>query len=619
MRLAKWVFCLPLFVSTVILGQTRPATFPATLPAAPPLVQFPDGVDEVTIPITRAGGHLLVRPTINGQDAGWFFLDSGVTDTILDRSLADRLRLRSLGKRSVAGIGTEAISDILRIPAISLGTLVVREHLGGAMSFRSFNAALGYTMTGIIGAPVLRELPFTVDFRASTVTFHRRAKFKPPAGAVEAPLFIGSDQLPTISVKIEEHAGDFMIDLGSNGRISMHGGFVGLHPEMLEGKHICSSIRFGIGQGNSCHAEFNSVEMLGRKRGPVPISYPEPGKESAFEQHLAGLIGTAMFHGSRLTLDYESQRLWVLRLPPEDLPVAIQRFEAMAKSDPGRTSALLHAIYHGRMDAAMELIDRGADVNAADSGDATPLMMAAHYGDLPLVAKLLAKGAKPNAQAVVRAMTPLMFAAENGSIEIVQALLKGGATVDLADTLGQTPLFLAAAANWPRIVALLMEHKADPGKTSRNGETPLMMAAKGGHDEVAEMLLRLAPGSISARAQAARRCAMPRPAPRSSARCWRTAPTPATSPATATRPSLARRGGTAATPFAGCSMRGPIRGHATAGAPPLTWRQRPAPPRQSTRCSSRHPRRRNRPLCPPNCRRCAAFGFRAALQASVCL
>jgi ankyrin repeat protein len=162
--------------------------------------------------------------------------------------------------------------------------------------------------------------------------------------------------------------------------------------------------------------------------------------------------------------------------------------------EPVRGSELANLIQHGERNAALALIDAGADVNEAQGDGTTPLHWAVYrldaelaalllergaradainqYGssplaeavkvaDRPLVEKLLAAGADPEAPNA-DGQTVLMLAARTGSTDIAQLLIDSGADVNARENWrGQTALIWAADSRFPAIVDLLIAHGAD--------------------------------------------------------------------------------------------------------------------------------------------------------------
>jgi ankyrin repeat protein len=81
----------------------------------------------------------------------------------------------------------------------------------------------------------------------------------------------------------------------------------------------------------------------------------------------------------------------------------------------GGLTPLLHAARQGHVDAALALLDAGADVNQPSGGDHT---------------------------------TPLLMASINGQFDLAMKLLERGADPNLASDAGTTPLFAALERNW---------------------------------------------------------------------------------------------------------------------------------------------------------------------------
>jgi ankyrin repeat protein len=164
----------------------------------------------------------------------------------------------------------------------------------------------------------------------------------------------------------------------------------------------------------------------------------------------------------------------------------------------GGLSALLFAAREGYTDAAIALVDGGADVNQVDPGDATsPLMMAIVNGHFDLAEQLLAKGADPNLAQTNGAAPlygvlncvwspktlspqPTAYKQQKTSyIQLMKDLLAHGAKPNVRlkkkvwysgynfdqsglDETGATPFWRAAWADDIDAMKLLVAHGADP-------------------------------------------------------------------------------------------------------------------------------------------------------------
>jgi beta-lactamase regulating signal transducer with metallopeptidase domain len=159
--------------------------------------------------------------------------------------------------------------------------------------------------------------------------------------------------------------------------------------------------------------------------------------------------------------------------------------------------ALVEAADEGNLREVGELLEAGANVNAAVAGDGSPLIAAARNGHAEIVRLLLDRGADANLT-VAGDGAALIMAAREGHVDVVQLLLDRGAVVDLMVTSDENALIQASGAGHLEVVRLLVVRGADvnariwvePVFNRPGGEwrTPLNMAIKGGHRDVVAFL-----------------------------------------------------------------------------------------------------------------------------------
>ncbi len=165
----------------------------------------------------------------------------------------------------------------------------------------------------------------------------------------------------------------------------------------------------------------------------------------------------------------------------------------------GGLTALLHAVREGHREAAMALLEGGADINQQSGGDlSTPINSAMINGHYDLGLELLRRGADPNIPNYPSGITPLYAVIntrwanksrypqqrafeqqESSHIETMRTLLEAGADVNArltmhywymaynfggigVDSWGTTPFWRAAHGLDVPAMKLLVEYGADP-------------------------------------------------------------------------------------------------------------------------------------------------------------
>ncbi|MCH9647165.1 MAG: ankyrin repeat domain-containing protein [Deltaproteobacteria bacterium] len=205
-----------------------------------------------------------------------------------------------------------------------------------------------------------------------------------------------------------------------------------------------------------------------------------------------------------------------------DLEGALQLLEAGA--DPNAAAqdsvpVLYLAIRGGHLDLAEALLRAGANPNALNLEEQrTALAVAVQRSDLASIRRLLDHGAQPTVlgrygrpvklpfygiedpeifavllEAGVPAsqirMARLLFSTRAGDARALRTLLADGGGFDVSG-ISETPLlFVATSTNQVEIVRELLKRGADPNSQASDTSTPLMWAALGGHSQLVKVFL----------------------------------------------------------------------------------------------------------------------------------
>ncbi|GJP43425.1 hypothetical protein CLOM_g2886 [Closterium sp. NIES-68] len=127
-------------------------------------------------------GHLLVRPLINGQDVGYFILDSGASCFTIEPAVADSLGLASFGCVHTVTVHGPAECAFRRADSVQLGPL----HIANALFVDVGGAALVQgvkPVVGICGYDVFRHAVVHVQARGrkGTLRLYKPQETEPSA------------------------------------------------------------------------------------------------------------------------------------------------------------------------------------------------------------------------------------------------------------------------------------------------------------------------------------------------------------------------------------------------------------------------------------------------------
>jgi len=153
-------------------------------------------------------------------------------------------------------------------------------------------------------------------------------------------------------------------------------------------------------------------------------------------------------------------------------------------------TAMILACRKGDSALALNLIDRGADINT--SIRYTPLMFAVRSGDIGFTTALLDRGADMNIR-YFGDYSALDFAIANGDVDIAMLLLNRGAEVnkelDGESDISETTLMLAAGMGLEDVVKKMIEMGAEVNGGNDFGWGALRCAVHSGSVETARVLL----------------------------------------------------------------------------------------------------------------------------------
>ncbi|MBL8395593.1 MAG: ankyrin repeat domain-containing protein [Candidatus Accumulibacter sp.] len=152
--------------------------------------------------------------------------------------------------------------------------------------------------------------------------------------------------------------------------------------------------------------------------------------------------------------------------------------------DAAGNTLLMQSVQRENMDFFDYLVKRRARLNTRNRNGETALSLAAYKGKLPFVRRLVEAGADVN----LYGWPPLIYAAFKGHAPVVDYLLKKGAEVNATTANGSTALLFAARFGHMAVVEVLLQNKADPNIVNDRGATAIDWALKSDNTDIADLL-----------------------------------------------------------------------------------------------------------------------------------
>lgn len=487
-RQSPLLFSITLLAAATISGGQAFA-------ATPPGISLPDDWDVVAVPMHRGGNLLFVEAKINGQDAGFFMLDTGSVLNILDPVTAARLGLEGSGQGHAVGVGGVQQGKYLKVDSLRLGNgtnfVILGPHTMTTMDVSHLKKLFGERFSGLLGTPLWEKLPYTLDYQESQIKFYRRDSFQPPKDAVEVPLKI-SDGWPTVPAQINrKHDGTLLLDSGHEGGLDIGSVFSAAHRDLFSGKGEARGLTQGLGGPRAdLNATMDELKLLGHRFAKVPSTYratPHPGGNQPSAS--IGMLGGQFMRHFRLTFDYQTGRAWAQWRPDEAARRLAGKKELLDAVDYAGMTPLTTAMRNDEPDVFRSLLRAGADPNLPDRRHGmNPLTFAIQRGDAKFIQALLTAKVKLD-PSPAGTDTPLMLAAALGRREIAEKILDAGANVNQQRADGATALMLACMERQGEVARLLIHRRANVNLTMQSGVTALQMASEKGDPDVIRALL----------------------------------------------------------------------------------------------------------------------------------
>ncbi len=275
---------------------------------------FHGGSASGRLAMVGAGGHILLRGTLNRDHVGLFLLDTGAGSSILDSTQLPQLGLSTQGELEATGAAGNAPAALVQIESLALGRMEFPAQSWVSLDLSSVTSLLSdETVTGVLGYDTLNQSIIEIAYDERWVQFHSRRDFTPPSQAEEIPLRMDAN-VPTAKVSIEGITAWVHLDTGSDNELDLSAPFVQQH-ELLKSENRGEMSPAGVrGIGGSSRALRGSLrrfELGSFVFEDLPTNFSTSNEGVMGSTDVAGVLGAGILSRFHLFLDYASSRLWI--------------------------------------------------------------------------------------------------------------------------------------------------------------------------------------------------------------------------------------------------------------------------------------------------------------------
>ena len=271
----------------------------------------------VTLPFEFADQEIVVTARINNGPELKFIVDTGASQTVIDKTTAQTLGPITVHTFNVTA-GAKAIPlSYTTLNKIQLGDLNLENIATLVTDLSSLTGASGKRPAGLIGANILRRFLVTIDFQDRKLTLADPHNVSVPDNATvvpTSPVFAASALV--VNGVLDNTPMNFLVDTGAT--------FNNLPYSLATKLNTGDVLAVGQIQGlDGLNTNIGCLKLKSLKLGnltfPNPVFALQPDKSSTaglFSASKMGLLGNPIWSNTRLSIDYRNNRI-IIETPPD--------------------------------------------------------------------------------------------------------------------------------------------------------------------------------------------------------------------------------------------------------------------------------------------------------------
>jgi hypothetical protein len=171
-----------------------------------------------TVPLTFHDGHLYVEATVDGQPFT-FLIDTGAQNIVLDKHVAEQLKLPSVGDLEASGARRTGGLGLVSIPSFAIGPGTLRNLVAASIDLHETTDG-AFAIDGILGYPFFATTMVKIDVAGRSMTFGPPGSMMPAGERLAVEV---DRQIPEVRLLVNGTVdAPFIVDTGNVGSIPIY-------------------------------------------------------------------------------------------------------------------------------------------------------------------------------------------------------------------------------------------------------------------------------------------------------------------------------------------------------------------------------------------------------------
>ncbi len=300
-----------LTITKVAFGGALPASTFA-IPAVTKMdFSIAGGRTQTTVKFRLINNHIYADVMLNGKGPYRLMVDTGGIN-IVTPAVARELGLTVQGQMEGRGTGEGRMDvGLTKVAEVRVGDAIIKDQVFAVFPFEAFGEVEGVPEYGLIGYEVFRRFIARVDYGRSELTLIDPKAFDPLKAGTAVP-FVFDNHIPVVKGTIDGIAGDFHIDTGARGELTLTEPFAVAHNlRASHPKGVDAVAGWGVGGASRGYVTTLRELTLGPVRFAAPVTVLASEKKGSFgDASYAGNVGGGLLKQYTVTFDYGKQTMY---------------------------------------------------------------------------------------------------------------------------------------------------------------------------------------------------------------------------------------------------------------------------------------------------------------------